>query len=273
MAKTIQQAGGNTGNSPIQTSQAVTSTTGVAPTKTQTGDMLAKDIFNILGSTGGLVEEGYDVSTKAARRVASDNLTMLGLGMEEIKKNTNYNDAKSIRKAEEANTALYQTLGRRNFENTDAQDDFDNSFHTSGATTVATMNTSLRHKALKIDADDNVKKVTNDIQIQANAHIKQTPDMYNGYIETITAGGYYTRLQAENIVSKISIQSLQGDYETLKDMPIYNDDNTINMETASKLYNNRFETQSKMVYNKDKEGGAGWEVIGVGKTDSKIIDA
>ena len=270
MAKTLQQAGGKRDSGVLPTSQEITASTRVTPTKTEVGNKLAGDVMSIMGSTADVVQKGYDASVKASKRVASDNLTELSKALSAIEENTQPN-AESKRNAQKANEAVYQYYGRKTFDNEDAQRAYDDSYHQSGATTIASKNSALEVSALKDDADTLVVDITSAIQSQVNANIPQTSVMYNGYIEGITSGGYYTKLQAENIVSKIYIQDIQGDYETLKNLPIYKD-GKIDMAVASEVYNNVFDTQSKMVYDETQKDNGGYRVEAVGDTDSKIVN-
>ena len=271
MAKTIQEAGGQTNGGALPTSQEILSNSSIVTPTVQAGNKLAGDLMGIMGEGAKVAQADNTASVKAAQRVASDSLTSMSKDLAKIKEETQPN-AVSMRNAQKANEAVYQFYGRKTFDNEDAQNSFDKNYHDTASVSIANMNSSLEVGALKLDADAQVIAVTDAIQSQVDLNIKQTPDMYHGYVETITTGGYYTKLQAENLISEIYIQSLQGDYETLKNLPIYKEDGSIDMAVASKVYNARFGNQSEMSMDKGKEE-EGYSVKAVGDTNVEIVNA
>ncbi len=271
MAKTIQEAGGMVNGGALPTSQEILNNSNIATPTVQAGNKLAGDLMGIMGEGAKVVQADNTASVKAAQRVASDSLTSMSKDLAKIKEETQPN-AVSMRNAQKANEAVYQFYGRKTFDNEDAQSSFDKNYHDTASVSIADMNSSLEVGALKLDADAQVIAVTDAIQSQVDLNVKQTSDMYNGYVETITAGGYYTKLQAENLISGIYIQSLQGDYETLKNLPIYKEDGSIDMAIASKVYNARFGNQSEMSMDKGKEE-EGYSVKAVGDTNVEIVNA
>ncbi len=162
MAKTIQQAGGQTEGGVTPTSSEITATTSVAPTKTQTGDKLAGDLMSILGSGSSMTQTGYDISKKAAKRVASDKTNQLSDFTIKLQDRTNMNNADSIRNAQNELSQKRAELNVAEFDNDDANRVFEESFTDSSRLSVSKINSVLETQKIKVlDRDAYVEGVEN----------------------------------------------------------------------------------------------------------------
>ncbi len=223
MAKTIQQAGGVVDGGVLPTSDEITATTRVAPTQTQAGSKLAGDIMSIMGQGAKTASQGFEISKKAASRVASDNLTELAIGLDAIREKATANPTvENMREAERLNAELYQNIGRKTFDNPDAQHAYDDAYHTVGAKAVSSINTNLEIKSLKLEDAQLYQSENTKLETQLEgANIEFTHNAYNTSVETRTAGGNFTKEQAGKSIVKILNQNIDGVYETLDNLDVY----------------------------------------------------
>jgi len=235
---------------------------GVSPTVESPASKLAGDLLGIMGQTSRTVQQANTLSVGAAKRVAIQNLTDMSKDLEAIKANAEPDI--DPRELQAANMAVYQHYGKIKFDNADAQEAFDSMYHLTGSEAIAKQNSALEQEANKRDAITNKTNNLEGLSTQYRQGINPTKDQLDAHIESITAGGYYTKAQAQKMLADTAIQNLQGNYETYKNMPIYNPDGTINKPQAAQLYNYIFK-QSTM----DAEG----KVFGVGDTTEEVVNA
>ena len=234
----------------------------VAPEVTTPASKLAGDLMGIMGQTGKTVQQANTLSVGAAKRVAIQNLTDMANDLEALKGNVTPDmDPRDI---QAANMAVYQHYGKVKFDNADAQEAFDGMYHGTGSQAIAKQNSVLEKEANKRDAIANKTNNLEGLSAQYRQGIMPGKEQIDAHIDSITAGGYYTKAQAQEMLAETAIQNLQGNYETYKNMPIYNPDGTINKPEAANLYNYIFK-QSQM----DSEG----KVFGTGDTTEAVVNA
>ena len=190
MSKTIQQAGGQTDGGALPTSQEITATKSIQPAVEQAGSKLANDLFGIMGEGGKTMQAANTASVKAAERVAMDSSTQLALTLTEINKKTDYNNPDSVREAEKANAVAYQELGRKTFDNEDAQRQFDGSYHDRNSVAVARTNTALEKKALDLDDEIQFKNILSATETQLNADLPLTKTGLDASAEAMSQGKF-----------------------------------------------------------------------------------
>ena len=246
--KTLEQAGGRT-NTQLGSSSASLGTSQVQAKKV-VGESLANDVMNIVGKTGALVQTDNTLSVNAAKKIGTDNKTSLGIELNEISANTNYNDPVSLREAQVANETAYQKNGRKTFDNDDAQIAYDSSYHNVGATAVSNKNLALEKKALKLDADNIFSNATSMARIQASAGIQLNTDELNSLVSSMTAGDYFSKDDAHLALS----QEVSAAFETKVDTGManmlygagYDPDLGWSQEIAGNVFENNFSAWGTM---------------------------
>ena len=263
MSTTLRNTGAQIDGGVLPTSQEIQRTQQVKPAQEQLGNSLAKDIFGAMGETAKTTQAGLTASKNAAKRVAVDNLTEMSKELNWIEANrTPDMDNFDVMKA---NEAVYQFYGNRIFDNEDAQRSFDDMYHVQGAKSVNNRNTLLEKEQYQKDATNLFIAARDGAFIMVNEGVFLTPELHKTFVDSMTAGGYYTKLQAEDAINDAQIQGLQGQYETLKNMPIFLEDGTKwNIPEMQKIYNENFGATSKM---DDKA-----QVYGVNGADPKTVD-
>ena len=248
MAKTIQEAGGQTNGGALPTSQEITATKSIQPAVEQAGSKLANDLFGIMGEGGKTMQAANTASVKAAERVASDNRTQLSITLDTIKTNTKPN-AQSMRDAQKANAVAYQELGRKTFDNEDAQRAYDKDYHDVSAKAISSRNAQLELGALKLDAHtlfvENVDTTSKDY----DSGMKYTPTIMSEKVKVMESNGYYTKKQGQTELSNVEIESFNDRYKLFKDLDIYVEGSNfeIDSEKLVAFYNDKaFGAQSKM---------------------------
>ncbi len=195
MSKTAQQAGADVGAGVLPTAQEITSVSTPQAAQAQVGDKLARDIQSIMGEGAKLVQEDQTLTTNAAKRVAIDNLNQMSIDLTAME--ANRTPDMDNRDFEKANEAIYQHYGNQIFDNEDAQRAFDDMYHQQGAATVAKRNAVLEKDQNKKDAIKNFDNISQAASDMMRGGVAIDHSTYNTMVEIMTAGGYYTKEQAQ----------------------------------------------------------------------------
>jgi len=256
MAKTIQQAGGNTGDRTMPTSQEITATSSIRPSEIQAGSALAGDLMSIMGEGSKTVQTGYDASVKAANRVALDSSVHLGTALIAIDGATDYSDPESIREAKKQNEIAYQELGRKTFDNEDAQGEFDKNYHSANLNSVGKINVALEKKALELDDTIQTENLLGGIDTQLNSGIGLTKNGFDASVDVLSSG----KLNKEDSQKLIATRSSTAFETKIVDGPVkvlskagYDVDDGFTDEVEAQVFENEFGA-----YGKYKDGEIVW---------------
>lgn len=235
MAKTLEEAGGRTETGVLPVSSAITSSVNIAsPNIKVAGDSLSKDLLSIIGGVGAIVKEKNTLSVKAAERVARDSLSQMSIEMEELKASAQPDS--DIDELKASYEAVYQTNGRKTFDNEDAQRAFDRAYHTRGAEATAGILSNLTQVGMKRDHEALVVNTENDISKQIDAGVIQDSEAVEGYRDTMGAGGYLTQDQIDGKIVKILNVGLNKRHQINKNLQIYTN-GRIDAELQAKEFN------------------------------------
>jgi len=206
--KTVEQTSGRVGQTPLPTSQEVTSGGNVVSKSLQAGDKLATDMLKILGQGAQVRQQHNTLSVSAAKRVAEDNLARMSIDLLEVQKNAKPNDDRALLEAE--NKKIYLKYGNQTFENEDAQRTFDDIYHKKGALATAKLNTQLTLDQREWDAAKTLENNTNNAAANRAAGVETSADEFNDIITEGEASGYNTREQSETTLVDGQINSQQN---------------------------------------------------------------
>lgn len=198
---------------------------------------LAGDLMGIMKQGARTATEARTLSVNAAKRVGSQNLTDMAKDLEAIK--SNRTPDMDPREEQKANMAVYQHYGNIKFDNEDAQDAYDTVYHKQGSLAIAKMNTGLEQRANIMDHNALVAATEEGMSSQLNAGVEQTPEMVDGYVESITAGGFETADQAYSRLSTILNVNLNKYHEVNRNLQIYIDgkvDPALQTQEFNKFY-------------------------------------
>mgnify|MGYP000586541873 CR=1 FL=1 len=198
---------------------------------------LAGDLMGIMKQGARTATESRTLSVNAAKRVGSQNLTDMAKDLEAIK--SNRTPDMDPRDEQKANQAVYQHYGNIKFDNADAQDAFDTVYHQQGSLAVAKMHTGLEQRANLIDHNSLVTSTEEGMSTQLDAGIEQSAEMVDGYVESITAGGFESTDQAYSRLSTILNVNLNKYHEVNRNLQIYIDgkvDPALQTQEFNKFY-------------------------------------
>jgi len=288
MAKTLSQAGGQTDGGVLPVSTSISSAQQVRPAEYRAaGDTLSKDLLGILGKSSEIVQQSNTLSVKAAERVASDSLTEMSKEILAIE--AQRTDATDPREEARAIEVIYQQYGRKTFDNEDAQLAFDNSYHRTGALTVAQKSAALNRDALKKDAEFVFNKTNTNLETQLNAGILFTNDMLKQNQDAMTNNNFYSAEDAQFAMADRSTTSFQSKVfanpKQVLDSVGFDANVGYTTEVATSLFNREFGAYGELidgtiVWKKDIGNKAqeeilrAWSTFDSGMKDDKgeIID-
>lgn len=223
------------------------------------GESLAKDLMGIIKPAAGITQEYQTASVKAAQRSAMDKKTELARFIAD--QESKITPDTDLREVQENISTFYATQTQTVFDNEDAQNMFDTMYTKEVGTSVAQMNAKYEVQALKNDAVVNRVNNLDGISAQLQAGIPIPKAQIDEHVDSITAGGYFTKEQAYEDIAYAMNTSLNEKYKINKNLPIYNADGTINPEMQRDVFNAQYDSVVQM-----DENGA---VTAIGDTTDK----
>ncbi len=205
MAKTIQEAGGQTNGGAIPTSQAVTATTSIRQAPVQAGSALSKDLFGIMGEGAKIKQADMTASITAAKRVASDKTNQLSEFTLNLQNRTNLNNADSIRNARRELSQKRAELNSTNFENDDASQAFKSGFTDTSLLSITKINSALETQEIKVMDRDGYVEGINDYKRRLESNMITSYGEINDASTMSSLNGNYKKDDVENSYAQTNV--------------------------------------------------------------------
>ncbi len=268
---TMQQL---TGTSPTpQASSALTQVSGVGSANYQSGESLASDLMKIMGEGVKTAQTYYTASKEAAKRVASDKNVELAEFISNVKGTINYDDPASLAEAQKEIALKQAELSDVEFELTDAQNSFDDTYTKPAAMQVGALNAQLKKQEL-IKLDD-----INYDDIKLKAELRYTNNVYLSKEEiqaNVDSATAYKRFDKEDVEYTIATKNTTAFDSKIKDGAKsvlegvgYDPNKGWTIEVKRKLFNKEFGAWGKM----QKDGTIKWDEDYENRAKDEILRA